>query len=257
MTTATTLDDRRPATPWGAADTPIPFVRLVLVELRKAVDTRAARGVLGTFVGLGILTLVLSLLQDPGGSLATGARPAVVLAVGFPVIGVLIMTSEWGQRTTMTTFRLVTRRRRVLLAKLVAALVVSSGTVTAMHVVCLAATAVALIAQGTALSTEGLGETLKVAYVSVLCTTLLGLAWGALLRSTGVALVFTIVVPIVLDMGIAFTLGDVAPWVSSGTFGGWALGELSFEPPVATSAILWYVAPLVVGCWLQSRVEVR
>jgi hypothetical protein len=29
---------------------------------------------------------------------------------------------------------------------------------------------------------------------------------------------------------------------------GRALGELSVEPPVVTSAILWYVAPLVVGC---------
>ena len=258
MTSESSVDAPRSARERvSTRDAPIPFGRLVAVELRKAVDTRAARAVLGTFIVLGVLVLILSLFQDPDATLATGALPAIFLVAGFPIIGVLLMTSEWGQRTAMTTFRLVPRRWRVLTAKVVAAIVVSLATVSVLLVVCLLMTAAALAARGDEVTTAGLGDAIRVVYVSVLTATVFGLAWGALLRSTPVALVFTIVVSLVVDVALAFALGDLALWFSSAAFADWVLGDVSFSLPVLTSVSIWYLAPLAVGCWLQTRWEVR
>lgn len=258
MTSDVSLSASRTATDGvGRPDAPIPFGRLVSVEVRKSLDTRAAKAVLGTFILLGGLILTLSLVGDPDASLATGVLPATLLAAGFPIIGVLVMTSEWGQRTAVTTFRLVPRRSRVLVAKVAAALVVSLATVSVLLVVCLSMTAVALAARGGSVAVAGVGEAIRDAYVSVVTATVFGLAWGALLRSTPVALVFTIVVSLVADLALTISLGDLARWFTSDASTTWLLGEAQFSLAVVTSAAIWYLAPLAVGCWLQTRWEVR
>ena len=68
--------------------------------------------------------------------LDVGLQPAAVL---LPVLGILLVTSEWSQRTGLITFALVPVRSRVLGAKLAASLVVS---VVAL-VVCLAVSVIA------------------------------------------------------------------------------------------------------------------
>ena len=215
------------------------------------------QGCLGNVHRAGDTRPGLLAVREPRRIVATGALPAVFLVAGFPVIGVLLLTSEWGQRTAMTTFRLVPRRSRVLAAKVAAALTVSLATVSVLLVVCLAVTALLLASRGHALTASGLGENIRLAYVSVVTATLFGLAWGALLRSTPVALVFTIVVLLVVDLALAVALRDLAPWFSSGALTNWLLGEVGFSLPVVTSMSIWYVAPLAVGSWLQTRWEVR
>ena len=41
-------------------------------------------------------------------------------AVLLPVLGILLVTSEWSQRTALTTFTLVPQRERIAVAKLAA-----------------------------------------------------------------------------------------------------------------------------------------
>ena len=48
--------------------------------------------------------------------------PASVL---LPIVGILLVSSEWSQRTGMVTFALVPRRGRVIAAKLLASVVLS------------------------------------------------------------------------------------------------------------------------------------
>ena len=43
----------------------------------------------------------------------------------MPVVGILLVTSEWSQRTAMITFTLVPHRSRVLVAKLLAGLLLA------------------------------------------------------------------------------------------------------------------------------------
>lgn len=107
------------------------------------------------------------------------------------------------------------------------------------------------------MTVAGVGEEIRLAYVSVVTATLFGLAWGALLRSTPVALVFTIVASLVADLALRLALGDLARWFTSDTSTTWLLGDESFSLAAVTSAAIWYLAPLAVGCWLQTRWEVR
>ena len=48
--------------------------------------------------------------------------PASIL---LPIVGILLVTSEWSQRTALITFALVPDRGRVLAAKLLASVVLS------------------------------------------------------------------------------------------------------------------------------------
>ena len=95
--------------------------RLVLVELRKTTDTRSGRWLLGalTLVSVGgvVLLLVFGKADNQAFDdfLFTAQLPMGLL---LPVLGILTMTSEWSQRTALTTFALVPHRRRVLNAKL-------------------------------------------------------------------------------------------------------------------------------------------
>ncbi len=47
----------------------------------------------------------------------------------LPVVGIMAMTSEWTQRTALTTFTLSPRRIPVLFAKLVAAIALATAVV--------------------------------------------------------------------------------------------------------------------------------
>ena len=104
--------------------TPTPFARLVRVEVRKAYDTRSG---LWLLISTAALTAVVMVIQ-----LAVGATQEDVsltynsfltstnfsIAILLPVIGILLLTSEWSQRTAMVSFSLEPRRPHVILAKL-------------------------------------------------------------------------------------------------------------------------------------------
>src|SRR5688572_28129246 len=112
---------------------PLPFGRLVRVELRKSYDTRAGRWLLLT---IGLLTLLVegialavTTVQDQPMNFGdfVGAA-AFVTSVLLPVLGILLVTSEWSQRTAMVIFALEPRRLRVVLAKLVTGLMLTLAT---------------------------------------------------------------------------------------------------------------------------------
>ena len=96
------------------------FGRLTLVELRKMVDTRA-----GFWLQLlvAVLTLaavvVVCIVADADEAtfqdlFTVAMTPGAVL---LPIIGILLVSSEWSQRTALITFTLVPRRMRVMGAK--------------------------------------------------------------------------------------------------------------------------------------------
>src|SRR5215218_2960628 len=118
-----------PARPLGhsldlSSTQPVPFHRLVRVELRKSYDTRAGFWLL-IVIGLLVLlaegiALAVTVSQDEpmtyGDFVAAAAFTTSVL---LPVLGIMVVTSEWGQRTAMVTFALEPRRPLVILAKAV------------------------------------------------------------------------------------------------------------------------------------------
>ena len=102
--------------------------RLVAVELRKMVDTRAGFWLQVAMVALTVVVVVVRLLVGDAADhtfqsvLDAGLQPAAVL---LPVLGILLVTSEWSQRTGLITFALVPVRSRVLGAKLIASLLLA------------------------------------------------------------------------------------------------------------------------------------
>jgi len=114
-----------PSTPLPAV-TKVPFGRLLLVEWRKMTDTRAGRALLIISAGMlllvmGIVVLVAALNENFSLDLSTWSSILTIpLSLLTPVLAIMIVTQEWGQRTNMVTFSLEPSRLRVMGAKLVA-----------------------------------------------------------------------------------------------------------------------------------------
>ena len=131
MSTTTQVHPSSPAAAEVAAPartvTPIPTTRLVGVELRKMFDTRAGFWLMAS---VGIVTLLATaavILWAPYTAITQNTFSSAIgtpLAVVLPIIAVLAVTSEYSQRTGLTTYTLVPWRGRVLGAKLVATLLV-------------------------------------------------------------------------------------------------------------------------------------
>jgi ABC-2 type transport system permease protein len=115
---------------------PVPFSRLLKVELRKARDTRAGFWLLAVIAILVILAEVIALIvgathddrADIDFSAFTGVA-AFVTSVLLPVLAIMLVTTEWTQRSAMVTFTLESRRSRVIWAKLAVGVLLTFATI--------------------------------------------------------------------------------------------------------------------------------
>ncbi|SFF46778.1 hypothetical protein [Blastococcus tunisiensis] len=242
-------------------DVPAPGLgTLVRVELRKSADTRAGFWLL---VSLGVLALaapalILFFADPPDKALSEYVAVAQLpVALLLPVLGILLVTSEWSQRTALSTFALVPQRSRVLLAKLLAAVVLGGlGVVATLlsGVLAVALTPV-LTADPASWSLEP-AQVAQTALAQVLVV-LVGVAFGLLLLSSPLAIVVYFALP------TAFTVlvSTVASldwlrdwWDLTTTTGPMYSGDLQGEgwAQVGTSTLLWLVVPLVAG-WIRVQ----
>ena len=102
----------------------VPLRRVVRVELRKMFDTRSGFWLMASIVITSVLATGAIILFAPDDELtytAFGTAIGFPMAVILPMIAILSVTSEWTQRSGLTTFTLVPHRGRVLLAKGVSA----------------------------------------------------------------------------------------------------------------------------------------
>jgi ABC-type transport system involved in multi-copper enzyme maturation permease subunit len=265
MSTTTTTNPT--ATPAGPAPDPAPrratLSRLTAVELRKLTDTRAGYWLLMVIAlaAAAIVTVLLFVMPAGEQTFANFFVPSLIpVGILLPVLGILLVTSEWSQRTAMTTFALVPRRSRVLVAKVAAATLAALASV-------LASLAVAAIGTALAAATGGAGtwsfEAVTIGYAAVfqIINVVMGVAFGMLLLNTPLAIVIYLVLPIVwsvlgemisglrgpaqwLDLGVTM----VALTTTEVTAGQW--GRL------AASVAVWVVLPLVAGLVRITRREV-
>lgn len=258
----------RPAAQSGArldvsATAAVPLGRLVKVELRKMVDTRAGLWLIIGVAAVTALVMGLFLFLAPEGErtlrgfLGVVATPQGLL---LPVLGILLVTQEWGQRTGMVTFTLEPNRGKVIWAKVVAACVL--GLLAVGLAFLLAALAALLGGAPDAFGGVGVDDTGK--FVLLQLTGILqGLAFGLILLNSAAAIVAYFVLPIAFSILVSLwtAMADVAPWVDLGTaqvplFEG---GDLTGEQwaRVVTTFALWVVLPFVLGLWRVSRAEVK
>lgn len=268
-----------PATPAGqragvqapgghrAAAPTVALGRLVLVELRKLVDTRAARWLIVATIALSAVLLGAMLVAMP----LLGGRVSVLQVIGsgtmalqllLPIVAIMLATSEWTQHVATVTFTVEPRRLRVLAAQGVAVLVAS---VASFVVVALLAVAGAAVASGTghlAVDWRLDGSRLFWLGVTIVLSGLSGLALGTLLMNTAAALVVTFLLPVLIQLGSAVSqrVADILDWLNINSAFAPLLGG---EPAqanlgmVATSVAFWVVVPLAIGAVRLVRRDVN
>jgi len=243
----------------------VPFGRLVRVELRKMYDTRAGMWLL---IAIGVITLAavaLFLFFAPEAELTFNnfvgvtATPQAFL---LPVLGILVVTSEWSQRTGLISFTLEPVRGRILWAKVVAVMLL--GLVAVVLLLSFAALGNALgtsIQGGDGIWTFGAEGTRDVAILQ-LTGILSGLAFGMILLNSAAAIVLSFVLPTAFGIffGIVTSLADAAPWIDLGTaqrplFEHTMQGEDWAH--LLVTGLWWVVIPLGVGAYRVLRSEVK
>ena len=250
-----------PAATRGAGHRP-GLGRLVLVELRKMSDTRAGFWLLASTALLTAAVAVIAgiALPDEDATLvnffAISLVPASIL---LPVVGILLVTSEWSQRTAMITFTLVPHRSRILVAKLAAGSALALVAFQICLVVALLATAAA---GGSGDDTWSLSAALiGQAAISITVPMVTGIGFGAVLLASAPAIVLYFVLPTAFGiLGSLHALEGVARWLDQSrtmeklveeTLSGTQWARLG------TSIALWTLLPLVVGFWRVARSDVR
>jgi ABC-type transport system involved in multi-copper enzyme maturation permease subunit len=240
-----------------------PMSRLVQVELRKMVDTRAGMWLMITIAAVTLVATTIFGFAGHGDDRTfynfmqfAGAPQGFLL----PVLGILLVTQEWSQRTGMVTFTLEPHRARILSAKVYAALLVG----VAAFAIAVAVALLATVVFGGADPWRELGavDFLKFGVLQV-TGILQGLAFGLLFLNSAFAIVLYFVLPTVFSIlfNTVPALEDSAPWIDFGTAQGplSEVGNLTGEEwaQLGVTATIWVIIPFVAGLWRVLRAEVK
>ncbi|MGB2949332.1 MAG: ABC transporter permease subunit [Rhodococcus sp. (in: high G+C Gram-positive bacteria)] len=249
---------------------PIPITRLVKVELRKMFDTRSGFWML---ISIGVLSVIATgavIIFAPDSDITYASFATAIgfpMSVILPMIAILAVTSEWSQRSGLTTFTLVPSRERVIGAKAIATLLVGLGSVAV-------AFAVGTLGNVAGSALAGVDTVWNVSLsmapqmvLGNLVGMAIGFTLGVVLRNSAAAIVGYFVVSLVMP-GILVLLAqvrswfeDLQPWIdwnetqvalfegATNTGEEWAM--------LASTTMIWIVIPLVVGVLFLRRSEVK
>lgn len=270
MTTSTLHDDRsgRPMTRRPGL-TPIPFGRLVGVEMRKTFDTRAGFWLAVAIVLVSIVASLAVALWAPDAMITFEAFSTAVgipMAVVLPMVAILSVTSEWSQRTGLTTFTLVPGRGRSIAAKAVVSILIGVVSMVIALGVGGVGAYVAAVARDldpvwatgpTQLALTFLGQCLGLGF---------GFVLGLLLRSSFAAivvyLVYWFVLPPLLQLLAALQdwFADLHPWIDllynqTLLYDTVPTGEQWAQ--LGATVSIWILLPLAIGLWQLRRAEVK
>ncbi|GAA4889949.1 hypothetical protein GCM10025789_03000 [Tessaracoccus lubricantis] len=263
--TTETLVNAQPTVAPSRAILPTGFGRLLLVEARKLVNTRAGRWLLVIAVLASIGAAALSVAYFPERTVsAVFFFSFLPLGLLVPVVAILTATAEWSQRTGLTTFALEPRRGRVVAAKLVVSLLAGVAIMLVSGVFTYAAAGIGALAGQ---SWDGWALDLGVLAGPALNLMLLMLqasAFGLILLNTPSAVVLYFVLPQVWTTVVGFV-----PWLASRA--AWLDLNAATEPmftslpdmtgqhwlQLACATALWVLVPLAAGVWRFLRAEVK
>jgi len=249
---------------------PIPTSRLVKVELRKMFNTRSGFWML---ISIGVLSVIATgavIIFAPNSAVT---YESLATAIGFPMsvilpmIAILAVTSEWSQRSGLTTFTLVPSRGRVIGAKAIATLLVGLGSMA----VAFAVGALGNVAGSALAGVDTVWDISLSTAPQMVLGNLVGMAigftLGVVLRNSAAAIVGYFVVSLVMP-GILVLLAqvrswfeDLQPWIdwnetqvalfegATNTGEEWAM--------LGSTTMIWIVIPLVVGLLSLRRSEVK
>ena len=233
------------------------LIRLAKVEGRKMVDTRA-----------GLWLLIVTALAAVGGTLGQSLggdvsdqravdvffTNAVIVSFLLPVVGILLVTSEWSQRTGLITFALVPVRGRIVAAKLIAAI----GVAIVAAAICLALGLLggSVFGSGTEIDLSEIGRGTLFLAISVS----IGVALGLAFMNSPLAIVVYFVGPILVAAigAISESINDVTVWLDqSGLITMVETSPSGVEwDRVGVIVLAWVVLPLAAGMLRLQRGDV-
>ena len=249
---------------------PIPFGRLLRVELRKMFDTRAGFWMLASIVITATLATAAVVAFAPDAELTYGSFGAAVgvpMAVILPILAALSVTSEWSQRSGLTTFTLVPHRHRVIAAKALGSVLVG---VTAIPVA-FAVGAIGNLVGPAIAGTDPVWDMTLTMFWQITLGNVLGLLMGftlgVLLRNSAAAVVtyfvYSFVLPPLTELLAATQewFRDVRGWVDPNFAQGQLFNDQALTATqwahVGVTGLVWLVVPLAVGIGLVLRSEVK
>lgn len=241
----------------------VPMSRLLRVELRKMWDTRAGMWLLiaiGAITAIVMTIFVLTASEVDRTFFNMLGVTIIPQAFLLPVLGILLVTQEWGQRTGMVTFTLEPHRGKVLWAKVAAA--VLFGLAAMLVAMLLAGLGAVLFGGPDAWGGFGVDDFAKIALLQV-SGVVQGLVFGLLFLNSAAAIVTSFVLPIAFNVlsSLWSAMKDIAPWVDLGTsqpvlYSGDHVTGAEWAH-IATGSLLWIIVPFALGMWRVLRAEVK
>ena len=240
---------------------PIPLARLVKAELRTMADSRVARWLFIITGAVASLFIVVSVATSA--PVDRSFVHFVVAAAGpqnllLPVLGIVLISIEWTQRTASTTYTLMPVRRRALLAQIQAVLIIGSAAIA----LGLGLAALGALASGSRAWSEFGAESVTTLGLVHVVALLQGAAFGLLLLNLSSAILGYLAVPAGIDLlsSLWTPLAGARPWMDLWTA---QLPFLKAAPigreqwlHLATGIGLWVVLPFVVGVIRLHRVDI-
>ncbi len=249
----------------------VPLSRLVKVEIRKALDTRAGRWLVIAILGLVVIIEVIYAFaaNDADKNLQDFIQiPGAVLGYFLPIVIIMLVTSEASQRNGLVTFTLEPRRPRMVLAKFLAGIALAVGVMVLAVVLAMLGTLLGIVTgSDPSWSLDG-GLVFNALFLSTMIGIFVGFALAMLIMNTAGAIVayfaFTLILPTAVGLLglISDTFEDLAPWIEFNT----AQAPLISSPysptgeewaQIATSGTIWLIIPLVIGIWRLLRIEFK
>lgn len=248
---------------------PIPFTRLFSVELRKCFDTRAGFWLMASIGIASLLATGAVLLWAPDSELTYSTFATAIgfpMAIILPMVAVLSVTSEWSQRSGLTTFTLVPHRSRAIAAKSA----VTVGISVVSMLIAMAIGAVGTVAGSAILGIDPVWDAGFVDLANIVLAQVLGMLVGFMLgvviRNSSAAIVAYFVYSFALTAiteVLAATqdwFANLQPWVDFNYAQGALFnGSLNAEQwaNLAVTGVVWLIAPMAFGLWSLMRSEVK
>src|SRR6478735_7043779 len=247
-----------------------PFHRLVRVELRKSYDTRASFWLLAS-IGLIVLAaeiIVLSIVTVQNEAVSFGdfiGTAAFLTSFLLPVLGIMVLTTEWSQRSAMVTFALEPRRPLVIAAKALVGVLLTLATVAVSIAIGFVCNVLYRLIEGHADWTFGWGDFSAFVITQILAM-LGGFALAALFLNTPAAIVvffvYKWVLPGLFALGAALMdwFDKIAPWLdfqaAQAAIWDWSSSGEDWAQLVV-SGLIWLGLPLAFGIRRVLRAEVK
>jgi hypothetical protein len=260
MTTTLTAPAPTPTATGVAPVAGIPFARLLRVEWGKATDTRAARWLIAITAVATVAIMLAPVLAKHSVSQTWRNYvdfPAFVLATLLPVVAILTLTTEWTQRTVLTTFTQEPRRGRVVSAKVLVSVLLALAAAAFGGVV--SGAAGWLVEAGGRDITGHFGWAQFVGFpLFLLLNILMGTAFGAALHNSAAAIVLFFVLPTACGF-LGEAVHPVQTWFDTSTVFSWVLtGDWSGHAAnVVVCTATWVALPLAAGLVRTLRREIK